>query len=222
MIQSMHLQGVLPLGPVHKLPSFDKKRHTLPTVNNEYTQAFLGRLIEDELTAMVEERFKELRGKLQYKRREISATCQSPSALIQTKDFDYEFNYELDPDSPNIYRLQQKLVNLSNPHLLDVDAFNQQFTETFDTIVIEFKNNLNIERIIDAFEDDESATWTLDYPSDYTYCTVEVPETAACIHFTHHALNIQAANRQSPRELYQHYQKLRSQFNAIQGLALLL
>ena len=219
--KSIRLEGIQTLGPVNRLPAYDKKRHTLPAESNDYTRAFLARLIEDLLIGMVEERFKVLRQSLQYKRREISATCQTPAALIQTKDFDYELQYDLDPDSPHFYRLQQSLINLTNTELLQIDAFNLQFVETFDAVIIDFLDTINIESIIDAFEEDNNPAWSLDYPPDCSYCKVVVPDTAVEIHFTHNHLKFQFSHKQSPRELHQNCQELRNQLAAVQGLAFL-
>ena len=221
MIQSISLEGIQLLGPVNRLPAFDKKRHTLPAESNDYTRAFLARLIEDQLSGIVEERFKALRQSLHYKRRDISATCQSPCALIQTKDFDFELLYDLDPDSPHLYRLQQRLINLTNTDLLQIDVFNLQFVETFDAVLIDLSDTLNIESIVDAFEEDDNPVWALDYPPDCSCCKVAVPETAVEIHFSQSHLKFQFSHKQSPREIHQNCQQLRNQLTAVQGLTFL-
>lgn len=219
-IQAVILQGT-DSGLVAKLPTYDKKRHTLPEEVNEYTNAFLARLVEDELEELVEVRFDAIRKAMGYKRKDMQVSTQSPSALFEAKDFDFELVYELDEDEPSAYLLRCKLFNVRNALILDVDSFNDAFGTVFDAIVIQFGRALSIETIIDGLEEDENEDWTLDYPSHCSHCEVELAESDAVALFTADALTIQFKAKLTPHEINQQYQKLRTIFSEVEPLAFL-
>lgn len=207
-------------GAVKKLGGFKKGHHTLPDAANEVTNAFLGRLCSRELEEDAEAKFQQVRTGLDYKRKDIVLTVTSPLAVLVAKDFTFEIMYELDEDSPDEFAVTQTLLDLKDGDLAKSEAFNAIFDRMFTELSFMLKKGVRVEAMIDAIEelDDESAM-QVDYPSDYSECTISVAEVDATVRCTGASLDMVFPRAGAPGELLAEFAAVRSAFGLSKDLA---
>ena len=211
-VVSISLVGSSNQGPINRLPGFDKKRHRVPTEVNDHTERFLSRLVEHELQHSIDQHFRLIRQALNYKRCDISANCQLSTGSATTKDFNYTLQYAIDSQDPSCYCIHTTLSEFKKVDFFQNSVFNELFQQTFDTLEFQLNQPLEIESIIDSFEEDTANKWVIDYPFDCTHCKVELLNGQAQAHFENNELLIKTNNRYAPSELLNKFQEIRSNY----------
>ena len=210
-------------GAVKSLPGFQKGRHTLPTAVTPATSAFLAKLCEAELTERAESLFQRAREALAYKRRELSLSVSSPSALLTAKDFAFEISYALEPDDPARYLVTHTLRDLRDAEIVRRPEFDAVFTGVFTDLSFALRKGVRVEAVIDLVEalDDDSGL-AVAYPSDCRDCTLTVPGVSAEVRCTGATLDLVFPSAGSPAELLDGFAAVRAAFALSPGLATLL
>lgn len=214
VIENALLEGS-EIGLVNKLSHYDRKRHTLPTEVNEYTEAFLARLVEEDLAELTERYFAILRQELNYKRKEISVSSASPSSLFEAKDFTFEITFGLDADTPSQYVTRYRIHTFKDDTLLTQEGFNSAFDSLFDSVILQFRVALDIESIIDNIEEDDSLPVTVEYPSHCEYCELHFDDEETVAHCAGNEMRITFPQKQAPLAIHQSFLQLEKLFQQI-------
>jgi hypothetical protein len=200
-------------GAVKRLAAFDKSRHTVPDAANPATNAFLSRLVADELADESERLFQEVRATLGYKRRALSLSVGTPLAVLTATDFVLELAYALSEDDPAEWTLTRTLHPKSGSHFLRRSECDRIFAGAFTDLVFTFARAVDIEAVIDAVEAlDEDDDLQVDYPSDCRDCELTVADVDAKVRITANALEMVFPLGGAPSELLDGFLAVRSRF----------
>jgi len=210
-------------GAVKSLPGFQKNRHTLPSAVTPATSAFLAKLCEAELTGHAESFFQRAREALAYKRREISLSVASPTAVLTAKDFSLELAYSLESADPARYLVTHTLRDLRDAEIVRRTEFDAVFAGLFTDLSFALRKGVRVEAVIDLVEAlDADAGLAVAYPSDCRDCTLTVPGVAAEVRCTGASLDLVFPAAGSPAELLDGFAVVRAAFALSPELATLL
>jgi hypothetical protein len=200
-------------GPVKRLAAFDKSRHTVPDSVNQATSTFLARLVSDELATEAERLFQDVRAAFGYKRKAISLSIGSPSAVLTATDFVFELAYSLSEDDPSDWTLTRSLHPKTGGGFLRRGACDQVFAGMFEDLVFAFSRVVDIEAIIDAVESlGEADSLRVDYPSDCEECELTVRDVDAKVRVTASSLEMLFPQAGAPSELLDGFLAVRRRF----------
>lgn len=200
-------------GAVKLLDGFKKGHHRIPDAANEATHGFLARICEPELQREAEALFQRIRGRLGYKRAQISLSLSPALAVLTAADFTLEIAYALDVDDPASYSVTQTLLQLRSGDLAQTEDFSAVFDGMFSEISFALKKGAGVESVIDAIESlDEAHGLAVDYPSDCSECRISVKDVSAEIRFTGATLDMVFPRSGSPRELISEFARVRDAF----------
>ncbi len=209
------------------LRGFDKSRHTVPDAVNNATSGFLTKLCAPELAEEAEDFFQRAKVALSYKRKDIALDVTSPVAVLGAKDFTLEIAYALEEADPAGYVITRTLHSLKNGDLLQVAEFDELFAGQFSAIAFALKKGVRVEAVIDAVEGleaDEDASGAgklrVDYPSDYSDCTLTVEGVGAAVVCDGATLEMRFEKNGSPRELVEAFAAVRKAFALTKDRAL--
>ena len=178
-VSRVRLVGHAGEGAVKTLPGFKKGRHAVPDAVTPATQAFFARLCEELVAEEAEGWFQRARAELSYKRKELTLEVTSPLAVLTAKDFSFEIQYELNARDASVYSGRRTLHELEAGRL-GAPAFEALFAGQFSEIAFDLKKGVQVEAVIDAVEDlDGQGGLQVDYPSDYSNCTLRVDDVEA-------------------------------------------
>jgi hypothetical protein len=200
-------------GLVKSLVGFKKGHHTLPDAANATTNAFLGKICAGELTAQAEKFFQAARTELGYKRKEISLTVASPSAVLTAKDFTLEIFYALEERAPERFAITSTLQHLKNAELARTDEFERVFAGMFSEVSFALRKGARVEAVIDVIEAlGEEGGIAVSYPSDCSECIIQVPGVEAQVRCSGASLEIMFPRCGSPRDLIDGFAAIRKAF----------
>ena len=200
-------------GLVKALPGFKKSHHTIPDTANGATNAFLGKICADELGTEAEGLFQAVRAGLGYKRKDISLSLASPSAVLTAKDFLVEIVYALNEGEPSRYSVTTTLRALRNLELAKTEEFSNVFAGRFTEISFALKKGARVEAVIDAIEAiGDRPSLAVTYPSDCRQCEITVEGVSAVVRCTSVALEIVFPRGGSPRDLIEGFAAIREAF----------
>jgi hypothetical protein len=203
------------------LRGFDKSRHTVPDAVNNATSGFLAKLCTPELSEEAEAFFQRARAELNYKRKDVSLDVTSPMAVLSAKDFTLEITYALEEGDPSSYAITRTLHSIKNGDLLRVEEFNELFAGQFSAIAFALKKGVRVEAVIDAVEGlEDGAELRVDYPSDYSDCTLTVEGVGASVVCDGATLEMRFERNGSPRELVEAFAAVRKAFALTKDRAL--
>lgn len=207
-------------GPVKALSGFRKGHHTLPDVANATTNAFLGKICEEELSALAEKYFQAVRAGLGYKRKEVSLAVTSPTAVLSARDFTLDFFYALDDRDPARFAATTTLHDLKNADLARTEEFAAIFAGMFNELSFALKKGASVESIIDVIEAlDGEGGLKVAYPSDYRECEISVDGVDARVRCSGASLEMIFPRAGSPRELMEGFAEVRGAFSVSRELS---
>jgi hypothetical protein len=210
-------------GQVKTLAGFKKRHHTVPDAANATTNAFLGKICEDELAEEAERLFQDARTCLGYKRTEIILSVTSPLALLTAKDFTVEIFYALEERDTTRYATTTTLRDLHDAGIVRRDEFSRLFSARFSEISFALKKGAQVEAVIDAIEalDGESGL-SVNYPSDYRDCLIRVEGVDAEVRCTGATLEVIFPRGGAPAELIDAFAAVREAFQISKALKALI
>ena len=127
-----------------------------------------------QLEADVEKVFASVRERLGYKRRDLEVVRGDDYATLRTPDFEYSIQVEPDPETPGSIRWSRELSKIAHLELLEREAFQALFQDSFETLVCELGTQAPIAAIIDRIEEREPPGVRIDYDSRCTWCEVSL------------------------------------------------
>lgn len=200
-------------GAIKTLPGFRKPQHSVPDAANAATNAFLAKICADELAEAAEQVFQDVRTGLGYKRKDVSLTVTSPSAVLVARDFSVEIAYAVDESAPAQYRVTTILRELHDAAFARDEAFNRIFAGRFTEIEFALARGARVEAVIDAIEAlDGEGGMSVDYPSDYGECTIHVEGVDAAVRCTGATLDMVFSRGGSPAALIDGFAAVRDAF----------
>lgn len=200
-------------GAIKTLGGFKKSLHSVPDAANAATNAFLGKICAGELAEESERLFQEVRTALGYKRKDVSLSVTGPLATLTAKDFSVELLYAIEEQEPSRYRTTITLRELHDLDLSRTEGFGRVFAGKFSEIEFSLAKGARVEAVIDAIEglDGENGL-AVDYPSDYSDCTIKVEGVDARVRCTGGSLDVIFARAGTPAELIAAFATVREAF----------
>lgn len=185
---------------VASLSGFIKGSHRAPSNNSTSTERFVKMISKKEVEEEVGDIFERIRLNMNYKRRDLV----TDDGHISTPDFEFWVECTQDPDEPAMANIEKRLTNIS-PGIVDDDGFNAVFDNSFDNLTYEFMARIDVEDLIDQFEELEMDTIEIEYPSDFSHCEITIDESDVGIRITAHELTVHSPDPTSPKLLVQSF-----------------
>jgi hypothetical protein len=200
-------------GAVKALAGFKKGHHSLPDAANAVTNAFLGKICAGELAEEAERLFQEVRTALAYKRKDLSLTVTSPTAVLTAKDFTLEITYALEEADPTQYAVTTTMRELHDVAVARRGEFSRVFAGRFTELSFALKKGARVEAVIDAIEAlDGEGGLGVRFPSDCRDCTISVTGVEAEVRCTGAALEVVFPRGLAPAELIEAFGAVREAF----------
>lgn len=209
-------------GIVKRLPAFDKTRHVVPKFASDRAQMFLAKLCQEELEEWGEAIFANARHAMQYRRKDLSLTCESGLARLEAKDFVIQRSYTLMEDSPDSYLVETELLDVGGSELLSFGPFNDCIGPLFDRMRCFFRRELSVEGLIDGVEDAEGTGLVAHYPSSCEHCDVRLSGCDAVFRFDCSSLEIRFTTFGTPSQLAEAYARVAEAFERDEELSRLI
>ncbi|MEO8399421.1 MAG: hypothetical protein ABI550_06355 [Ignavibacteriaceae bacterium] len=185
------------MGEIKTLSGFKKGYHTIPTEKNYYTEKFVSDISEIEIKDVMDEIYKNIKTHFNYKRKELDFT---PDRII-TPDFEVKVIVVQSKDDLSEYSLRVELSEFTSIAILESEELNGLFNSYFDTIELEFNNNIDIEDLIDIIEEIDSTEIKIDYPSDYSYVKIKLEDINKEIVISEYSFKIISEKKTKPLTL---------------------
>ena len=207
-------------GAVKNLSGYKKGRHSMPDVANATTNAFLGKICATELADEAEALFQQVRTAMSYKRKDLSLSVTSPTAVLSARDFSVEWLYELQEQDPSHYATTLTLRGLRDVDVARQEGFDAVFAGRFSEISFALRKGARVEAVIDAIEAlDDEAELSVTYPSDCAYWEIAATGVDAAVRCSGASLEMVFPRGGSPRELIDGFGALRGAFGISKALA---
>jgi len=208
VLKSSSFEGVSS-GHVKKLSGFKKGIHRVPDLANDTTNRFLAKICEAELAEAGESLYQRLKVGLDFKRKDLNLSIDSPSALLSGKEFVFEIAYELDSDVPSTYQIVTTLSGLNHVGILKSDVFNEICQGLFNRFSYGFTDAVQIEEVIDMIEECSRPGIRVEYPSDCRECSVFLEGFSGQILCQQFSLDIMLSTKSSPKPFLSGFEALR-------------
>ncbi|MCF3649942.1 hypothetical protein [Synoicihabitans lomoniglobus] len=211
-VSRVRLVGYMGEDAVKTLPGFKKGRHAVPDAVTPATRSFFARLCQDMVAEEAEAWFQRARAELSYKRKELTLEVASPLAVLTATDFTFELEYRLLERDAGRFAGVRTLHDLKEGRL-GVPTFEALFAGQFTEIAFDLKKGVQVEAVIDAVEELESAGGLrVDYPSDYRECTLSVAGVEAEVLCDGSSLAMSFPRAGAPMELVEGFCAVRRAF----------
>ncbi len=140
--------------------------------------------------------------------------------MLTTSDFTFEIHYALDVRDAATFVKSKTLHELKIGRLGE-EKFESLFAGQFDEIVFELTKGARVEAVIDAVEDlDGVGGLRVEYPSDYSFCTLKVEGVEAEVVCDGTSLLMRFPRAGGPKELVDAFGAVRHVFSLSKKTAL--
>lgn len=154
------------------------------------TKAFPDEVL-GEVSADLEHWHRRLREDLGYKRKEIDVDQSNPAVgRLSTNDFDYEVSLDLVSDKSSEIRWLRQISLVADRRGPLEDKLVNVFSETFDTITVQFSQALDIAEVVDRIEEYEGNPFSLDYDLNCTWCELTIADVPAKVRLEGRELHV--------------------------------
>ena len=194
--------------PVRLLRGFQKKFHSVPSHTGTSAQSFIERLARDELQAEIDSLHEKLRDTFGYVRRDLQSSVELGGGSIITPDFTYSVNISQDPEDPSQAVWYREVLEITNPAILEDPRFEAVFKDSFNSVNFDFYGKTNIGDLIDALE---AKGVRPRYPSNYSWCEVDLPSSNATLRITPSSLTLNHPQPVTPKKLLASLSETRQQ-----------
>jgi hypothetical protein len=161
-------------GRVKSLSGFSRGYHRVPNTVNDATERFVAKIGQEEVNMKAERLYEQIKKEFDYKRKDIDMKSGGGSASIICKDFDVDISLSLNPNDPSEYLLKIETNNFRSPEIVKSRIFNKVFERIFTSLVFEFTQQINTVEIIDAIEELNDESISIEYPSNEITCTIKM------------------------------------------------
>jgi hypothetical protein len=200
---------------VRSLSGFKKGRHTVPRDISEYVSDWIASIAHQDVQERVNERFQEIKSALGLKRKDIEAVDDR----IITKDFEYSIWCEQDPEEADMAVFHEELKSVSPEMLVNADL-NELFDDAFREMLLSTKRKIDVNAIIDAIEDLEHPSVTVDYDAGEDGCVITVRDTNTRLFVTEMSVRVVVQARTNPQGLVAAFTESRQKMIELAGPSL--
>lgn len=203
-------------GRIKDLKGF-RKGHQVPSDVSDHTQAFIGRIAEQDLLEDLDERFDEFRRQLKFRRVDIAVTDPvSGVAQISTPWFDYQISILHDPNDASAVLWRKQLSEFRRIDKLNSAEVKAVFATTFDTVELAPPAAIDVAAMIDQIEDEADERISLDYDRQTTWCAVTIQGIAGKMQFTSDRISLFIHQAQPPAKLLDSFFQVKLRISEIQ------
>lgn len=197
---------------IKQLPGF-QKHFRVPTSANASDQKFIAQLTEPLLDNDLQDTFSTLRKSFGLKRKEISVDGPfEGSGMVETPFFKYEIRAEIDEETPSRVTFTRSVFDITEFARVIAGPFDEVFGQRFSTLIVDVENQLDLEAIVDAIEDEEPEGVSVDYDKDLTWCEIQLLESTATIIVEPNAISVQSVRETTPKQLLERFTEIQRQF----------
>ena len=193
-------------GRVRKLSGF-RKHHHVPDEMGDATRAFVRRAGQEDVKALADDLYRDIRVAFGYKRREFDYSCEDGQAWIKTPDFDAQLRIDQDETSPKDYALTTELVHLHNEAIAADPRLHACFNAHCDRLVVDFPEPIDVEAKIDAVEAIDALADGLHYEPDGSAFTLDLPDLDLRIEVDAFHMSFQLLTLRNLAKLLDHSQR---------------
>ena len=172
------------------LRGFSKNR-VMPDHKNRAYHKYIEQLTSVDVGEDIQQKFAAIKEAFGFKRTEILSSAEGSSGVVHTPLFDYEIRAGLEDKDPATVLWQRRLEAIKDGSLLGSVPYKKVFGSLFDTLVLEFKKRININTIIDIFEDLAMPAVKVIYASDPNCCEIVIAGCQGCIKIEPSSVQIQ-------------------------------
>ena len=183
---------------IRLLSGFVKGHHRVPDRVSSAAESFVANISQKEIDDEIEEVHGEIRSLMNYKRKDMIVD----TGHIVTPDFEFWVETRQDAEDPSQAIISRRLTGIS-PKIIEDDGFNKVFESSFEDITFEFKDELDIEDLIDQLEELDAKNIHIDYPADCSYCDLTIEESKLEIRITDSGITVHAPQATTPKKLVQ-------------------
>ncbi len=199
---------------IKQLPGF-QKGYRVPTSANLSDQKFIAKITEPILDEDLQETFSALRKAFGLKRKEIAVDGPfEGGGIVSTPFFDYEVNVQIDAETPSRVVFARSITNIRDFATLVEGPFDDVFGKRFSTLIVEVKNELDLESIVDTIEDEAPDGISVDYDKDLTWCEIQVLGSTATIVAEAYSIRVESVRETTPKQLLDLFTDIQQQFMA--------
>jgi hypothetical protein len=145
---------------VRKIKDFAgfRKSHSLPERANEWARKFVNRIAQPDIKADLDETFDMVREQFSYKRKDIDVSSERDGVgFLRTPDFEFTVTVEVNPEAPTEAIWRREVSRLADPEFVRSEAFVAVFGSSFDKLVFEFTEPLDVAQFVDRIEEQPAA-----------------------------------------------------------------
>lgn len=162
-------------GPIRKLKGFQKHHH-VPDSLNDAARAFVRNVGHEDIKALADDLFRDIRESFGYKRREFDYSCDAGEAWVKTPDFDASIRIEQSESHPKCYTIFTELPKLNDGAIAADPRLHACFNAHCDALVVDFPTPIQVEDKIDAIEDNEAIADCMTYEPDGSSLELKLPD----------------------------------------------
>ena len=197
---------------VKELAGF-QKQHRVPKTIGERDLRYIHEIAEAEIDAELQQVFSALRSAFKFKRKEISVMGPDEGGgVISTPNFNYELFLIHDAEDSSRVQWRRSITGIRTPSRVFCDEFTDVFGTRFRILEIATRDELEIEKIIDAFEDAEVDEMQIDYDKDATWCEIELAASATALRVSANCIRVQSQRALNPQSLLQAFLDVQEHF----------
>jgi hypothetical protein len=193
-------------GRIRRLSGF-LKHHHLPDSVGDATRAFVRRAGQEDVKALADALYRDIRESFGYKRKEFDYSCEDGQAWIKTPDFDAQLRVDQDEVSPKNYVLTTELVQLHTEAIASDPRLHSCFTAHCDQLIVAFPSPIHVADKIDAIEAIDALAEHLSYEPDASAFQLKLPELDLQIEVTAESMHFSLLTLRNLSKLIDHSQR---------------
>jgi hypothetical protein len=173
--------GTESTGRVKELTGF-RKSFRLPEHAGPSARQFITKCAAPDVRADLDTVFELVRERLGYKRKEIDTAVGSDgSGTLSTPDFVYTVSATLDPSEPSQVIWRREIGQLCDIDFVKSSGFESVFGRTFDQLMFEFAENVDVGELVDRLEDHLPDGVRVSVESDGRACVITLDGFAGSV-----------------------------------------
>ena len=131
-----------------------RKSFQTPDSVTASNRKFVARVASADVKVEADELIAAARTLYEYKRKDVDVEYDSDgTAVVRTPEFTYSVTAQLDADDPSKVKITTELSRLASLDFIRSEGFRTLFQDKFDQMAFAFAKPIDVEALIDRFED---------------------------------------------------------------------
>lgn len=169
-----------------------RKTHTLPERANDWARRYVHRAAAADIKADLDNTFEMVRQEFGYKRKDLDVSAERDGlGFIRAPDFEYTVTVGVNPEEPADVIWRRELSRLSGPEFIRTEAFQNVFGPTFNKLVFEFAQPVDVADFVDRIEESPPEGVKVSVASDSGAAEVALAGFAGRVSVTRDAVTIE-------------------------------